>query len=102
MSNQKVTVTARLKVKPGLEDNFKQEFQPVIALTLAEEGCINYDLHQSVDDPSLFLLHENWVSQEILAQHLEQSYIKALNEKSGQFLVEPPEVRLWQQIANNS
>ncbi|MCC5603836.1 antibiotic biosynthesis monooxygenase [Nostoc sp. CHAB 5784] len=102
MSNQQVTVTARLKVKPGLENEFKQEFQAVIALTLKEEGCINYDLHQSVEDPSLFLLHENWVSQDILAQHLEQPYIKGLGEKAGRFLVDPPDVRLWQQIANNS
>lgn len=102
MSNQQVTVTARLKVKPGLEAQFQHEFQPVIALTLAEDGCINYDLHQSVEDPSLFLLHENWVSQEILEQHLQQPYIQALGAKSEEFLLEPPEVRLWQQIRSNS
>ncbi|MBW4555631.1 MAG: antibiotic biosynthesis monooxygenase [Trichormus sp. ATA11-4-KO1] len=102
MSNQQVTVTASLKVKPGLEEKFKQEFQPVIDLTRAEEGCINYDLHQSLEDASWFLLHENWVSQEILAQHMEQPYIKALGAKSEEFLVEPPEVKLWQQTANNT
>ena len=102
MSNQQVTVTARMKVKQGLEDRFQQEFHNVIAMTLSEEGCINYDLHQSIDDPSLFLLHENWVSKEILDQHLETEYIKALGKKAAEFLVEPPEVILWQQIVHNS
>ncbi|MCC5638570.1 antibiotic biosynthesis monooxygenase [Nostoc sp. CHAB 5844] len=101
MSEQKVTVTARLKVKPGLEDRFKQEFEPVIALTRSEDGCLNYDLHQAVEDPSLFLLHENWISESILNQHLQQPYIRALGAKAEEFLVEPPEVKLWQQVVNN-
>jgi quinol monooxygenase YgiN len=101
MSNQQVTVTARLKVKQGLEEQFKQEFEPVIALTRAEDGCMNYDLHQSLEDPSLFLLHENWASQEILNLHMQQPYIRALGAKAEEFLVEPPEVKLWQQIVNN-
>lgn len=98
MSNQQVTVTARIKVKPGMEEQFKQEYLPVLALTRAEEGCINYDLHQSADEPSLFMLHENWLSKEILDRHLAMPYIKALGEKAGEFLAEPPEVRLWLQI----
>jgi len=101
MLHQQVTVTARLKVKPGLENRFREEFEPIIALTRAEDGCINYDLHQSVEEPSLFLLHENWVSEAILNQHLQQPYIRALGAKSEEFLVEPPEVKLWQQVANN-
>ncbi|MBE9007924.1 antibiotic biosynthesis monooxygenase [Fortiea sp. LEGE XX443] len=101
MSRQQVTVTARLKVKPGLEDIFKQEFEHVIALTRAEDGCINYDLHQSIEDPSSFLLHENWASQAILDLHMQQPYIRALGAKAEEFLTEPPEVKLWQQIVNN-
>jgi len=101
MSVQQVTVTARLKVKPGLEDRFRQEFEPVIALTRAEDGCLNYDLHQSIEDPSLFLLHENWASENILNLHLQQPYIRALGAKAEEFLVEPPEVKLWQQVVNN-
>ncbi|BBD59025.1 hypothetical protein NIES2109_18040 [Nostoc sp. HK-01] len=101
MSGQQVTVTARLKVKQGLEDRFRQEFEPVIALTRSEDGCINYDLHQSIEDPSLFLLHENWASQAILDLHLQQPYIRALGAKAEEFLLEPPEVKLWQQIVNN-
>ena len=101
MSYQRVTVTARLKVKQGLEERFREEFEPIIALTRAEDGCINYDLHQSIEEPSLFLLHENWASQEILNQHLQQPYIRALGAKSEEFLVEPPEVKLWQQVVNN-
>lgn len=100
MSNQQVTVTARMKVKPGLEEKFIQEFKQVIAQTLCEEGCINYDLHQSFDEPSLFMIHENWASKEILDLHMEKDYIKALGAKAVEFLVEPPDVKLWLQIVH--
>jgi len=99
MANQQVTVTARIKVKPGMEERFKQEYLPILELSRAEEGCLNYDLHQSNNEPSLFLLHENWVSQEILDQHLQMPYIKALGEKGAEILAEPPEVRLWQRVS---
>ncbi|MBE9209829.1 antibiotic biosynthesis monooxygenase [Nostoc sp. LEGE 06077] len=101
MSVQQVTVIARLKVKQGLEDRFREEFEHVIALTRTEDGCINYDLHQSIEDHSVFLLHENWASQAILDLHLQQPYIRALGAKSEEFLVEPPEIKLLQQIVNH-
>ncbi len=98
MSNNQVTVTALLKVKPGLEAQFLEEFQHIIQATHSEEGCINYDIHQSFENSSWFLLHENWVHQEALDYHLEQPYIKNLLGKAADFLTEPPEVKLWQKI----
>lgn len=98
MATKQVTVTARIKVKKGMEEILKQELQPIVDLTRSEEGCINYDLHQAADDQSLFMLHENWVSQEILDQHLELPHIKALGEKAKDILAEPLEVTVWQQI----
>ncbi|HEY9597594.1 MAG TPA: putative quinol monooxygenase [Cyanophyceae cyanobacterium] len=102
MSNQQVTVTARIRIKPGLEEKFKEEYRPILALTRAEQGCINYDLHQSANDPSLFMLHENWANKEILEQHLAMPYMKALGEKAEEFLAEPPEVMVWQPISDNT
>ncbi len=98
MTKQQVTVTARLKVKSGMEEKFKQEYLPIVSLTLAEEGCVNYNLHQSQADPTVFMLYENWVSQENLDQHLQMPYIKAISEQAGEFLAEPIEINLWQQI----
>ena len=98
MNSQKITVTARIKVKPGMEEKLKQELLAIVGLTRAESGCINYDLHQALEDPSLFLLHENWVSQEALEQHLALPHIRALGEKSQEVIAEPIEITLWQQL----
>lgn len=35
----------------------------------AEQGCLQYDLHQVSDDPDRFVLQELWASREALAAH---------------------------------
>jgi quinol monooxygenase YgiN len=99
MTDRQVTVTARIKVKSGLEEKFKQEYLPIVTLTVAEEGCLNYNLYQSQADPSIFMLYEKWMSKEILDQHLQMPYIKAISEKASEFLAEPVEINLWEQIS---
>ena len=51
MAQEKVTVVATLKAKAGKEAAVRAAIEAVIAPTRAEPGCINYDLHQSSEDP---------------------------------------------------
>ncbi|MBO3457481.1 antibiotic biosynthesis monooxygenase [Aetokthonos hydrillicola Thurmond2011] len=98
MTVQQVIVTASIKVKSGMEERFKEEYLPIVNLTLAEEGCLNYNLYQSQANPSIFMLYEKWMSKEILDQHLQMPYMKAISEKASEFLVEPVEINLWEHI----
>ena len=66
MSEGKVTVVATFKAKAGMEATTRDAIQALIAPTRAESGCINYDLHQSTQDPSIFMLYENWISKKDL------------------------------------
>ena len=95
MTAKTVTVIAHIKVISGMEETFKQEFQSIVSLTRKEAGCINYDLHQAADNPSLFLLYENWESQAALDKHLAMPYIQSLGEKGVGILAEPPNVTFW-------
>lgn len=95
---QSLTITIRILVKSGMEEKFKQEYLSIIPFILNEEGCINYNLYQSKNDPSVFILYENWISQEDYAKHLQMSYMKVVNEKADLFLAEPIEVDLWGKV----
>ena len=95
---QQLTVTIRIQVKSGMEEKFKQEYLPIVFLTLNEEGCINYNLHQSHANPSVFMLYANWVSQKMYHLHLQMSYMKVINEKAEEFLAKPIEIDLWEKI----
>lgn len=55
-----LTIVAKIEAKPGSEDLVYQELQNLIAPTQVEDGCLNYDLHRSIENPALFLFYENW------------------------------------------
>ena len=56
----KLTVVANITAKADKVELVKAELLKLIDLTRAEEGCINYDLHQDNTNPAHFLFYENW------------------------------------------
>ena len=98
MAGRKVTVFALLKAKPGMEETVKQELLALVGPTHTEEGCINYDLHQSLDHKGQFRFYENWTSKELLECHLRSAHVKRFIAKADQLLAEPPEITLWEML----
>lgn len=98
MDHKKLTVVARVQAKAGKEEAVKNELLALIESTRSEPGCINYDLHQAMDDPSVFMFYENWRSKEDLDRHLETPHLKAWREKGDSLLAGPSDVTLWHMI----
>jgi quinol monooxygenase YgiN len=94
-----VTVVATFEAKPGKETELKKALMALVAPTRQEAGCINYDLHQSPDEPGKFLFHENWTSKELLDAHLQSAHIKALLPRVPELAVGMPEIKIWERIA---
>jgi quinol monooxygenase YgiN len=95
MAGRNVTVFALVKAKPGMEETVKQELLALVVPTRTEEGCINYDLHQSLENKGHFRFYENWTSKELLDRHLQSAHVKRFIGKMDQLLAEPPEITLW-------
>tara|TARA_R110001583_G_scaffold154770_1_gene306483 strand:- start:94 stop:390 length:297 start_codon:yes stop_codon:yes gene_type:complete len=91
MENQKLTIVARILVKEGKVDLVKNELLKLIELTRAEEGCINYDLHQDNENENLFLFHENWTNRELWQKHMQNDhlaeYVKATEGAVEEFIL---------------
>jgi quinol monooxygenase YgiN len=98
MADKQVTVLARIKAKPGLEQQVAEAVMALVGPTRKEPGCINYDLHRSSDDKTLFMLYENWTSKKDLDEHLEMPYLKAFLGKADDILAQPVEITLWEMI----
>lgn len=99
METKKVTVIARCKAKPGKEAEVRKEILALVAPTRAEAGCLNYDLHVSTDDPSLFLLYENWKSKADLDRHLATPYLERFKALAPGLLAEPIEITLFEMVS---
>ena len=73
----KLTIVANIKANPDKIDLVKTELLKLIAITRAEEGCINYDLHQDNENPAHFLFYENWESRELWQTHMGAPHLAA-------------------------
>jgi quinol monooxygenase YgiN len=71
-------VVAIFVAKPGSEQKLEELFRGVIDATLAEEGCVTYQLNRDVKDQRRFIWTEEWTSQDLLDQHLAASHITEL------------------------
>ena len=99
MANEKITVVARIKAKGGMEEAVRQELMSLISPSRADDGCINYDLHQATDDKSIFLFYENWSNKNNLDKHSKTPHFKSFFEKAESMLAEPIDITLWEMIS---
>lgn len=94
-----VTVIASMQAKAGKEDELRAALTSLIEPVTAEEGNVNYDLHESVEKPGLFFFYENWVSTEALALHGKQPHMKEVLGNADELLDGPLSVNLVRRIA---
>lgn len=99
MRSEKISVVATFKAKTGMEEMVREAVLALVAPTRAEAGCINYDLHQSVDDPTVFILYENWVSKADLEAHLAMPYLQQLLARADEMLRAPVDIALCEMIS---
>ncbi|MCA8880511.1 MAG: antibiotic biosynthesis monooxygenase [Rhodobacteraceae bacterium] len=60
-----LTIVAELTAHPGKEDALREALKAIIPPTLAEPGCIQYDMHEDNDRPGHFVFYETWENREI-------------------------------------
>ena len=86
-----LTIVANITAKADKIELVKSELIKLIDVTRAEEGCINYDLHQDNENPAHFMFYENWATTELWQQHMQaqhlQDYLAATDGAVEAFVV---------------
>ena len=72
----KLSLIANIKANTDKIELVKAELLKLIDVTRAEEGCINYDLHQDNENQAHFLFYENWASRDLWLAHMESQHLK--------------------------
>jgi quinol monooxygenase YgiN len=96
-----LTVVAKITARTGKEQQTRQALEALVPITQGEEGCMQYDLHVSGEAPGVFLLYENWTSQELWQKHMQNDHLKAFIGESDALLARPVEVSLWHLLPVN-
>lgn len=94
-----VSVVARLQAESGMEDQVRHECLALIAPSRREEGCINYDLYESMDDPTVFVFIENWLSREHVEKHLEMPHCQEFDRRTAGILIGSEEITFLKRIS---
>jgi autoinducer 2-degrading protein len=68
-------------VKPEALDDFMELILMDQEGTLAEPGCVRFDVVRSVDDPNEFLIWEVYADEEAAAFHKTTSHYLAFKER---------------------
>lgn len=89
-----LTVIATMRAKPGKEADLQEHLLRLVPQTRTEAGCIDYDLHRLQDDPSVFVMYENWVDRGELDKHLQMPYMRAFGAALPDLLRSPLELQL--------
>ena len=71
----KLTIVAHIYAKTDSVDLVKAELSKLVAPTLAEEGCLQYDLHQDNENPEHFMFFENWENRDLWQKHMDAPHI---------------------------
>jgi quinol monooxygenase YgiN len=73
------TLIVHLKLKSDADHKkILQTAKECVTMTRKEKGCIAYDLHQDLEDPTKFVFFEKWKSPKDLEAHFEAAHTKML------------------------
>ncbi|MGA9081699.1 MAG: putative quinol monooxygenase [Pseudolabrys sp.] len=83
-----IYVIAELRIRSEMAEKVFAAARKTVAATVKEDGCISYDMHQSMNDPSRLVVVERWASRDALSRHLETPHLKAWRAAGAEFIVD--------------
>jgi quinol monooxygenase YgiN len=100
LNDEKIVLIARLKVKKDAVENLKQAALAIVVDSRSEPGCVNYDIHQAIDDETVFLWHETWANKAALDEHFAKPYTKEFFARVDELAEESPQINLSRKITD--
>src|SRR5262245_62147422 len=71
-----LTVIAICVAKPGRQAALRAAQEKLVAETLLEDGCLRYELSQSIDDDRIVIFVESWESEAKWRAHMDGAAIR--------------------------
>lgn len=100
MNDEEIVLIARLKVKADKVEDARQAALAIVEASRAEEGCLNYDIHQSIEDETVFFWHETWKNKAAIDEHFATPFFGEFFKTVEQVAAEPPQINLTKKITD--
>lgn len=102
MSDEKIVLIARLKVKADKVEELRSAALAIVADSRNEAGNINYDIHQSIEDETVFFWHETWANKAAIDEHFATSFFGEFFKVVEEVAAEPPQINLTRMITQKA
>lgn len=86
------TVIVLLESKLGKEAELKNALTQVAEKSRSEKSCLEYRIHQDVENPTKFGIYEKWQNQDLHQHQFEKPYIQKFASQAESLLASPYQV----------
>ncbi|MBB6498077.1 putative quinol monooxygenase [Pedobacter cryoconitis] len=93
-----IYLTAIIKSIPGNAEQMKTLLKTLVVGSKSEAACLQYDLHQSQQNPDLFIFHEEWKSHEDWDLHNQTPHIKKFAAESATVMDGNPIIYITERV----
>ena len=94
-----LSLIARIKAKPGCENDLEAAFHDMIKkVRAAEPGCLTYVLHKSKQDPQAFVWYETYTDDAAFEAHRKTDHMKEMGARIANLLAEKPQIELLTEL----
>ena len=93
-----LTNLAFFRARAGQTQALGSALRALVDPTRAEAECLNYDLHQSIDDGDVWLVYENWRSTEGSEAHMRAPHVQAFLKVAPDLIADDIDLRRFSMI----
>jgi len=86
-------------VKKDKVDEFISIFREMIEPTKNEQGCKQYEMYQDENNPTLFIVLEQWDSREKFNKHLESEHFERIVQKMSELIESETDLNITHLVA---
>jgi quinol monooxygenase YgiN len=99
MAEDRLKVIARIKARPNKVNDLLLALSSLVEPTRKESGCLSYDLFQNNEDPTDFILIEEWQSNTALESHFATKHFKDALVKLPNLIAAEPDIRRYHRVS---
>ena len=94
-----ISLIAKIKAKPGSEQQLEEAFRDMIKkVRAAEPGCQAYILHKSNQDATQFVWFETYADQAAFDAHRKTDHMKEMGARIANLLDGRPQVEILTEL----
>jgi quinol monooxygenase YgiN len=83
-----LTIVALATAAPGRKKALRAAQEALVAETVAEPGCLRYELHQSLEDGRILVFVESWASEAAWRAHMQAPAIRRFQASGAGRLIQ--------------